>query len=138
MDVRLGDGSMNALNFIGGHFVDAIDGQSIPNINPATGQLIGTLARSKQEDVDAAVNASKIAQQNWSALDMLERADWLDRLADGLEARKEELAQRESKDTGKPLALARRVDAQRSIDNFRFLLTLHAPKKMNCFKCKML
>ena len=42
------------------------------------------------------------------------------RLADGLEARKEELAHRESRDTGKPLALARRVDAQRSIDNFRF------------------
>ena len=134
MDVRLGDGSMNALNFIGGHFVDAIDGQSIPNINPATGQLIGTLARSKQEDVDAAVNASKIAQQNWAALDMLERADWLDRLADGLEARKEELAQRESKDTGKPLALARRVDAQRSIDNFRFFAEFARTQKDELFQ----
>ena len=51
---------------------------------------------------------------------MLERADWLDRIADGLELRKEELAQRESKDTGKPLSLARRVDAERSINNFRF------------------
>ena len=50
---------------------------------------------------------------------MLERADWLDRMADGLEQRKEEIAQRESRDTGKPL-LSRRVDAQRSIDNFRF------------------
>ena len=60
------------------------------------------------------------ARKDWAALSMLERAEWLDRMADGLEQRKEEIAQRESRDTGKPLALARRVDAQRSIDNFRF------------------
>ncbi len=111
---------MNALNFIDGVFVDAIDEQTISNINPSTGQMIGTLARSKGLDVAAAVEAASNAQSDWSALTILERADWLDRLADGLEARKEELSQLESMDTGKPLALARRVDAQRSIDNFRF------------------
>lgn len=111
---------MNALNFIAGRFVDALDGETIPNINPATGGTIGTIARSKGPDVDAAVQASRLAQRDWSNLTMLERADWLDRLANGLEARKEDLAQRESRDTGKPLALARRVDAQRSIENFRF------------------
>jgi len=111
---------MNAMNFINGIFVDAIDGETIPNINPATGQAIGTLSRSNHRDVEAAVRAAATAQQDWSALSMLERADWLDRIADRLEDRKEELAQRESTDTGKPLALARRVDAQRSIDNFRF------------------
>ena len=111
---------MNALNFINGVFVDAIDGQTLNNLNPATGQTIGTIARSNDSDVEEAVKAAASAQEAWSSLDMLERATWLDRLADGLEARKEELAHRESRDTGKPLALARRVDAQRSIDNFRF------------------
>ena len=111
---------MNALNFINGEFVDATDGQTLTNLNPATGQTIGTIARSMDSDVEEAVKAAASAQEAWSSLDMLERATWLDRLADGLEARKEELAHRESRDTGKPLALARRVDAQRSIDNFRF------------------
>ena len=111
---------MNALNFIGGVFVDAQDERTINNINPATGQVIGTITRSNASDVDAAVHAASLAQSDWSRLTMLERADWLDKIADGLERRKEELAQRESRDTGKPLALARRVDAQRSIDNFRF------------------
>ena len=111
---------MNALNFIGGVFVDAQDERTINNINPATGQVIGTITRSNASDVDAAVHAASLVQSEWSRLTMLERADWLDKIADGLERRKEELAQRESRDTGKPLALARRVDAQRSIDNFRF------------------
>ena len=111
---------MNALNFIGGVFVDAQDEKTINNINPATGQVIGTITRSNASDVDAAVHAASLAQSEWSRLTMLKRADWLDKIADGLERRKEELAQRESRDTGKPLALARRVDAQRSIDNFRF------------------
>ena len=111
---------MNALNFIGGVFVDAHDGGTITNINPATGEPIGTLTRSNKADVESAVQASTLVQEQWSALSLLERADWLDRIADGLELRKEELAQLESTDTGKPLALARRVDAERSIDNFRF------------------
>ena len=111
---------MNALNFIGGAFVDAQDERTINNINPATGLVIGTITRSNASDVDAAVHTASLAQSEWSRLTMLERADWLDKIADGLERRKEELAQRESRDTGKPLALARRVDAQRSIDNFRF------------------
>ena len=111
---------MNALNFIDGIFVEALDGSTLSNVNPATGGEIGSITRSKTDDVEAAVQAAMRARNDWAALSMLERADWLDRMADGLEQRKEEIAQRESRDTGKPLALARRVDAQRSIDNFRF------------------
>ena len=62
---------MNVLNFIDGVFVDAIDEQTISNINPATGQIIGTLARSKGLDVESAVEAALNAQQDWSALSML-------------------------------------------------------------------
>ena len=125
---------MNALNFIGGVFVEAHDGVTIANINPATGGEIGRITRSNMADVEAAVQASRLAQNEWSTLTLLERADWLDRLADGLEQRKEELAQRESKDTGKPLALARRVDAQRSIDNFRFFANFAREQEPEVFE----
>ena len=127
---------MNALNFINGVFVDAIDGETLTNLNPATGQTIGTIARSKDSDIEEAVKAAASAQEAWSSLDMLERAMWLDRLADGLEARKEELAHRESQDTGKPLALARRVDAQRSIDNFRFFADFARTQEPEVFEMR--
>ena len=127
---------MNALNFINGVFVDAIDGETLTNLNPATGQTIGTIARSKDADIEEAVKAAATAQEAWSSLDMLERAMWLDRLADGLEARKEELAHRESRDTGKPLALARRVDAQRSIDNFRFFADFARTQEPEVFEMR--
>ena len=127
---------MNALNFINGVFVDAIDGETLTNLNPATGQTIGTIARSKDADIEEAVKAAASAQEAWSSLDMLERAMWLDRLADGLEARKEELAHRESRDTGKPLALARRVDAQRSIDNFRFFADFARTQEPEVFEMR--
>ena len=84
---------MNALNFIGGVFVDAHDGGTITNINPATGEPIGTLTRSNKADVESAVQASSHVQEQWAALSLLERAEWLDRIADGLELRTEELAQ---------------------------------------------
>ena len=125
---------MNALNFIDGVFVDATGGGTITNINPATGEQIGTLAQSGKADVESAVQAAKVVQKDWSSLSMLERADWLDRIADGLEQRKEDLAQRESKDTGKPLSLARRVDAERSIDNFRFFANFARQQKPEVFE----
>ncbi len=125
---------MNALNFIGGIFIDAAEGETIPNINPATGEQIGTIARSTTVDVESAVQAANKVQNDWSKRPILERADWLDRIADGLEIRKEELAQRESKDTGKPLSLARRVDAERSIDNFRFFANFARQQEPEVFE----
>ncbi|MGA0331607.1 MAG: aldehyde dehydrogenase [Candidatus Poseidoniaceae archaeon] len=125
---------MNALNFIGGLFTDAVEGETIPNINPATGGEIGTIARSRKADLESAVQAASEAQNDWSSRSMLERADWLDRIADGLELRKEELAQRESKDTGKPLGLARRVDAERSINNFRFFANFARQQEPEVFE----
>ena len=44
---------MNALNFIGGVFVEAHDGGTIANINPATGEEIGRITRSNMADVEA-------------------------------------------------------------------------------------
>ena len=75
---------------------------------------------SDSSDVDAAVAAARSAHPVWGTLSHSERADWLDRIADALEARYEDVAALESRDTGKPISLARDVDAQRSVSNFRF------------------
>lgn len=107
-------------NFIAGSFVHSLDGQSIDDYNPATAQRIATIPRSKSADVELAVSAAQSAQPAWSALTLEQRANWLDRIADALEEKTEDIARTESMDTGKPIELARRIDAARSVSNFRF------------------
>jgi len=107
-------------NYIGGQFLTHSGGQWIDNPEPATGSHICRIPLSDASDVDAAVDAARVAQPAWGALSHSERADWLDRIADGLEARYDEIAALESRDTGKPISLARTVDAHRSVLNFRF------------------
>ena len=107
-------------NFIDGSFTHALDGQTIEDFNPATAQCIATIPRSQSADVELAVSAAQSAQPAWTALTLEQRAVWLDRIADALEKKTEQIASTESMDTGKPIALARRVDAARSVSNFRF------------------
>ena len=66
------------------------------------------------------MRAAQAAFPAWSALPGSERARWLQRLADALEARLEEFAQAESRDAGKPITLARDVEIPRAISNLRF------------------
>jgi len=107
-------------NFIDGCFSPALDGQTLNDFNPATEQIIATIPRSQSGDVELAVTAAHSAQAEWSKLTLHQRADWLDKIADALEQKTEQVARTESMDTGKPIALARRVDAARSVSNFRF------------------
>ena len=58
--------------------------------------------------------------RSWSNLSLDERRGWLDKIANELESRSEDIAKLESLDTGKPIKLARAVDASRSVSNFRF------------------
>jgi aminomuconate-semialdehyde/2-hydroxymuconate-6-semialdehyde dehydrogenase len=107
-------------NYIGGRFTTHSGDQWLDNIEPATGAHICRVPLSDSSDVDAAVAAARAAHPAWGAMSHSERADWLDRIADALEVRYEEIAALESRDTGKPISLARDVDAQRSVSNFRF------------------
>ena len=107
-------------NFIGGEWLPASCDHWIDDFAPATGEPIARIPCSSSEDVDAAVNAAREALTDWSALSISDRAEWLDRIASSLEERSEDIAQLESLDTGKPITLARSVDAVRSVSNFRF------------------
>ena len=84
-------------------------------LKPATGERFGRVPLSTQVDVDHAVSAAKRAQPSWGRLSHAERAEWLDKIADALESKYEDIAALESKDTGKPISLARAVDAYLSL-----------------------
>jgi len=107
-------------NYVGGAFVCHSNDEWMNVLEPATGFRFGRVPLSSEEDVATAVAAARSAQPSWGALSHSERADWLDRIADALEACYEEIAALESRDTGKPISLARAVDAHRSVSNFRF------------------
>ena len=107
-------------NYISGLFIEPDSREWMDDYSPATGEIIGQVPKSQKSDVDRAVKAAKDALPYWSSLTNIERADWLDKIADNLESKYEDIAYLESKDTGKPISLAREVDAYRSVKNFRF------------------
>lgn len=108
-------------NFINGQPALARSGETIPNINPATGMQISVIPRSSAEDVAAAVAAADAARTGpWGRMTASERADMIDAIANALETRLEDFAQAESRDNGKPMWLARKVDIPRAVSNFRF------------------
>ena len=108
------------LNYIGGSFVPADSDKTLENVNPATNEVITTIPRSSSTDVNNATVAAINAEGAWKATSLEDRILWLDRIADALEAKAEQIAQLETMDTGKPISLSRRVDAARSVSNFRF------------------
>ena len=112
------------MNYIAGEFVRQSSEDWMDVFEPATGKQFAKVPHSGPQDIDNAVAAARTAQPSWGALTHSVRADWLDRIADSLEAKYEDIAALESRDTGKPIALARAVDAYRSVANFRFFADL--------------
>tara|TARA_B100000575_G_scaffold84277_1_gene66483 strand:- start:23981 stop:25414 length:1434 start_codon:yes stop_codon:yes gene_type:complete len=125
---------MRVLNYIQGEFVEPKSGLWNKNLSPSSGEVIGSVPSSGIEDVDDAVNAAVEALPEWSALESKKRAEWLDRIADCLESKFEEIARLESLDTGKPISLSRSVDAKRSVANFRFFSGLIKGLKEEVFE----
>ncbi|MGZ5475700.1 MAG: aldehyde dehydrogenase family protein, partial [Thermoanaerobaculia bacterium] len=107
-------------NFIGGAFWPPESGVYFDDIGPATGEVIAEVPDSDERDVDAAVRAARRAFPSWSRTPAAERSRLLMRLADLIEQNLEELAQLESRDSGKTITLARRLDIPRAVSNFRF------------------
>jgi aldehyde dehydrogenase (NAD+)/gamma-glutamyl-gamma-aminobutyraldehyde dehydrogenase len=89
--------------FIGGKYVDPIDGQKFENINPATGEVLCTVAKCNYKDVDLAVKASRKAFESgiWSRTSPEFRKDILLKFAELLRQHGEDNSVLECVDTGK-------------------------------------
>ena len=107
-------------NHINGRAVAPANDRWLDVFNPATGQVLARCPASDAEDVEAAVAAARQAFPGWSTLPASQRARWLEKLAGALAARLDEFAQAESRDGGKPIALAREVEIPRAVSNLRF------------------
>jgi aminomuconate-semialdehyde/2-hydroxymuconate-6-semialdehyde dehydrogenase len=116
----MGQAQPRILNFVDGRLQPPASGQWLDVWEPATGNPWGQVADSGQDDLEAAAQAARQAFPAWRDSGPEARARRLAALADLVEAHAEELARAESADTGKPLALARRVDIPRVASNLRF------------------
>jgi betaine-aldehyde dehydrogenase len=107
-------------NFINGDYVAAHAESSFDLVDPATEQVYGSSPVSSREDVDNAFSAAAAAFEEWGETTPAERQLALFRIADAMEARAEEFADRESKDTGKPRASLVADEIMLSVDQIRF------------------
>ncbi len=109
-------------HFIGGQFVDSLSGATFDSVSPIDNTVVATVAEGAAEDADRAVAAARTAfdEGPWPRMTPAERKKVLHRVADGLEARLDEIAQWETRDMGKPVTEARTKDVPRAAHNFRF------------------
>jgi betaine-aldehyde dehydrogenase len=107
-------------NFINGDYVTAKADSAFDLIDPATEGVYGSSPVSGKADVDAAFGAAAAAFEEWGETTPAERQLALFRIADAMEARAEEFADLESKDTGKPRASLVADEIMLSVDQIRF------------------
>ena len=95
-------------------------------VNPATGELLAELTADGAAHVDAAVDKALSAQRRWAALTGAERGRILQRAAQLLRERNAELAELETRNTGKPIQETRSVDVLSGADCLEYYAGLAA------------
>jgi betaine-aldehyde dehydrogenase len=105
--------------FIGGQWIaPSAGGESIDVHNAGNGEVMGRIPAAGEKEVDAAVRAARGAFEAWASTPAATRADYLQKISDGLKARSDELARTIAQEVGMPLKLAGRIQAGLPIANF--------------------
>ena len=107
-------------NFINGEWVAPIDGEYFDNSSPIDGKVFCQVARSKEADIEAALDAAHAAKDAWGKTSVTERSKMLLKLADGIEANLEAIAIAESYENGKPVRETLAADIPIAIDHLRY------------------
>jgi aldehyde dehydrogenase (NAD+) len=103
-------------NYINGHWVDSVSGQTFENYNPAnTTELVGEFQKSNAEDVKRAIAAASAAFHKWRLTPAPKRGEILFRIASRLAKEKENLARDMTREMGK-IIHETRGDVQEAID----------------------
>src|SRR5271167_1752556 len=107
---------------INNRWIPSASGKTFGTVNPSTGEEICQVAEADAADVDLAVKAARAAYEHgpWNKASGRERGRLLTRLADLIEKNADELAQLESLDNGKPLAMAKHVDVAATAACYRY------------------
>ncbi|QIG99770.1 MULTISPECIES: aldehyde dehydrogenase family protein [unclassified Bradyrhizobium] len=109
------------LLLIDGARIRSLSGKTFKSLNPATEQVIATIAEGNEADVDRAVAAARRAFEGpWRTMRAAERGHILLRWAELLKQHADEIAALESADAGKPIAAVLRQDLPAAIDTLTY------------------
>jgi len=107
--------------FVGGEWVDGSTPDTLPVVNPATGETIAETPRASEDDVDRAVQAARTAYDEvWFDTTPGERQGLLLALADAIDRNADEIGRLESENVGKPLGLVKSDEMPVMTDHLRF------------------
>lgn len=107
--------------FIGGDYVDAIDGERFETVNPANFEAIASVSAANAKDVDAAVVAARKAFRPWSRMVPRERMELMYRFTKLIDENAEQLAILDTLDMGKPISDMVNVDVPSVIETIQFM-----------------
>jgi aminomuconate-semialdehyde/2-hydroxymuconate-6-semialdehyde dehydrogenase len=110
-------------NFIGGTYVDPVEKKYFDNVNPATGEIISKIPASNEKDIALAVDAAIKAQESWANSTLEVRFAILNKIAELIDSKLNDLAIAETRDTGKAIRHSQQIDIPRAASNFRFFAT---------------
>ena len=108
---------------IGGRMVESVGGGWLESRNPANLELIGRVPMANAEDAALAVEAARVAQKEWAALDMAKRAALLLKFCDRLQERSDEILAIEVADTGNTITPMRN-DLTNGLERLRYFVGL--------------
>ncbi|WP_342387541.1 aldehyde dehydrogenase family protein [Salinicoccus bachuensis] len=108
--------------YVNGEYKESIDGEMFDVINPATEEKFAKVYKAKADDIDMAVESARKAfdEGEWAEMEAHSRMKLIYKFASLLEENREELAQLEALDNGKPYATALTDDVDGSIQQFEY------------------
>lgn len=105
--------------YIAGAWTQPTGPETIEVIEPATGEVMGSVPRGTVADVDAAVSAARTAFEPWSQTTPQERATWASLIADAIEQRTDTLAVLMARELGMPVDQCKTIQVRLGIADFR-------------------
>lgn len=108
--------------YINGEYTPTVTGKTFDVLDPATENVVAKVSEAQEKDIDTAVQAAREAFDNgdWTKMPAAERSRLIYKFADVLEENREELAQLEAIDNGKPYKIALEDDVDGTVEHFRY------------------
>ncbi|SEK57291.1 betaine-aldehyde dehydrogenase [Halomonas daqiaonensis] len=112
--------------YIDGRHTAATSNETFSVVNPFDGSLLAEVQQAAEADVDAAVAAARKGQRTWAAMTGMERSRVLNRAVALLRERNDEIAELETRNTGKPISETAAVDVVTGADVLEYYAGLAA------------
>lgn len=107
-------------NFIGGKWVEPVDGKYFENTTPVNGSILCEIPRSNEKDINLALDAAHAAKDAWGKTSVAERSVIINKIAQVIEDNIPLLAEAETWDNGKPIRETTAADLPLAVDHFRY------------------